>query len=712
MLTGTGETLSGYSLTGDPFSPLTYYAATSNGVYKSVDAGSSWFRASNGLDDTGSIGQIVADPTKRNRVFLGADKGIYRSSDGGNSWQGLESAPQHVTAMLVQPLRAVPEGALTPDLRLILHPAPPPPGKPGKGSKAAKKPTLPKKPPVPTETALILAGTSGGVRASVDGGENWSNRTQAANDAMASGGVPYAKLPDSTAVNTLLSFGHSAEVLAGAGPGGVYRSADLGHSWRASGPGLGTDTPINAIAVDPAHPGTVYYATEGGGVKRSRNSGSSLEALNDGLGDNQVVRDLLLQPARGDRLVAALGAPAGGVAILSGDSWSRPALTGHFVNVVVADPRDPDTLYAGLSQGGIGWSADGGQSWRILSAGLPPTAGIQALAVDPHDALRILAGSDQGLYLTTDQGDHWVRAEQGLPAGGVQSLLAESAPRHGFLASTANGIYASVDGGERWAATGALAGTAVSRLVRDLQDPRVLLAATNAGVYRSAGAGATWGPLNAGFPAAGTITAVAGAGRVGYAGGAFGPYLLSPAGPIAAGTPRPAQYFAPFGHGIAEPFLSFWRTHGGLPVFGYPRTEALRERGVLVQYFERARLEYTPAAGVRLTPLGSEFARGRGFPGIKGFKSGPLRIFIPQSRHSIAEPFLSFWLAHGGVAVFGNPISEVLNEQNEDGTGKSYVLQYFQNARLEYHPENKGTRYEIQLGLLGTQLLRQKGWLQ
>ena len=62
--------------------------------------------------------------------------------------------------------------------------------------------------------------------------------------------------------------------------------------------------------------------------------------------------------------------------------------------------------------------------------------------------------------------------------------------------------------------------------------------------------------------------------------------------------------------------------------------------------------------------------------------------------------------------MFGNPISEVLNEQNDDGTGKSYVLQYFQNARLEYHPENKGTRYEIQLGLLGTQLLRQKGWLQ
>ena len=610
VLAGTGQTLSGYSLAGDPFSPITYYVATSNGVYKSVDTGSSWFRANNGLQDTGSIGQIVADPTRRNRVFLGADRGIFRSSDGGNSWQGLGNAPQHVNAMLVQPLRAVPEGALTPDLRLILHPAPPS-TKVTKGSKATKKPSLPKKPPVPTETALILAGTSGGVQASVDGGENWGDRTQVANDALAASGTPYAKLPDSTAVNALLSFGRSAEVLAGAGPGGVYRPADLGRSWRANGPGLGTGTPIDAIAVDPAHPGTVYYATEGSGVERSRNSGGSLEAVNDGLSDNQVVHDVLIQPARGERLVAALGTPRGGVAIFSGSSWSGAALSGHFANVVIADPHDPDTLYAGMSRGGVGWSADGGQSWRILSGGLPAAASVQSLAVDSHDALRILASTDHGLYLTTDQGDHWAAAGPGLPAGSVPALLAESTPRHGFLAGTGDGIYASTDGGGSWVATGALAGVAVSKLVRDSQDPRVLLAATNAGVYRSADAGTTWLALNAGFPAAGASSAVASAGRVAYAARASGPYFLSPTGPIPVGTPRPAQYFAPFGHGIAEPFLTFWRTHGGLPVFGYPHTEALRERGVLVQYFERGRLEYTAAAGIHRGDGGTADAAGQ-----------------------------------------------------------------------------------------------------
>ena len=57
------------------------------------------------------------------------------------------------------------------------------------------------------------------------------------------------------------------------------------------------------------------------------------------------------------------------------------------------------------------------------------------------------------------------------------------------------------------------------------------------------------------------------------------------------------------------------------------------------------------------------------------------------------------------------PISEVLIEGNNDGTGRRYRLQWFENARLEYHPELAGTRYVMELGLLGLQVLEQRGWL-
>ena len=42
--------------------------------------------------------------------------------------------------------------------------------------------------------------------------------------------------------------------------------------------------------------------------------------------------------------------------------------------------------------------------------------------------------------------------------------------------------------------------------------------------------------------------------------------------------------------------------------------------------------------------------------------------------------------------------------------GKTYTVQYFERARFEYHPEHKGTPFEVQLGLLGNQVLTAPGW--
>ena len=81
------------------------------------------------------------------------------------------------------------------------------------------------------------------------------------------------------------------------------------------------------------------------------------------------------------------------------------------------------------------------------------------------------------------------------------------------------------------------------------------------------------------------------------------------------------QVFASTGHTLREPFLSFWRTAGGLEFFGAPISEAaweLTARGQQeVQYFERARLERdTSSAGtpdeVRVSDLGRALALLRG----------------------------------------------------------------------------------------------------
>src|SRR5437763_4839200 len=73
--------------------------------------------------------------------------------------------------------------------------------------------------------------------------------------------------------------------------------------------------------------------------------------------------------------------------------------------------------------------------------------------------------------------------------------------------------------------------------------------------------------------------------------------LLTPAPPAGAGevTARLAyRYFEATGHNVAEPFLAFFERYGTFSTFGQPVTEAFEEEGRLVQYFQRAGLEFWP----------------------------------------------------------------------------------------------------------------------
>ncbi len=53
---------------------------------------------------------------------------------------------------------------------------------------------------------------------------------------------------------------------------------------------------------------------------------------------------------------------------------------------------------------------------------------------------------------------------------------------------------------------------------------------------------------------------------------------------------------------------------------------------------------------------------------------------------------------HGGLAIFGYPISD---QYTENG----HTVQYFERQRFELHPEFAGTPYEVLLGLLGNKIL-------
>lgn len=178
-----------------------------------------------------------------------------------------------------------------------------------------------------------------------------------------------------------------------------------------------------------------------------------------------------------------------------------------------------------------------------------------------------------------------------------------------------------------------------------------------------------------------------------------------------ARTTSPARYFPQTRQTVGHDFLKFWNEYGGVKAFGYPIGPERMEGGVLVQPFERARMEWRPAnrgAGaphpeVGLGLIGQERAAQLrlSWPRSADTRQGK---YFPETGQEITGGFYEYWLNNGGERVFGYPISPAANMVNT-GDGKTYQTQWFQRARMELHPELPAGQ-RVVLGALGSELVR------
>lgn len=145
------------------------------------------------------------------------------------------------------------------------------------------------------------------------------------------------------------------------------------------------------------------------------------------------------------------------------------------------------------------------------------------------------------------------------------------------------------------------------------------------------------------------------------------------------------EYFDETGHVVAGEFLTAYRSvPNPVQLYGYPITDAFQDttRNLLVQYFQKTRFELDPAGPVgnrvKISPLG-EYLYTPGPLASLVVNPGACRTFQPNG-YRVCYSFLDFYERNGGQNQFGDPIS---NAEVHNGR----IVQYFQNALFEWHPE-------------------------
>ncbi len=287
-------------------------------------------------------------------------------------------------------------------------------------------------------------------------------------------------------------------------PGGVYRSDDRGAHWRlltAAADLGGTSCAQGLVVLSDA----VLVGT-GEGVARSTDGGSTWQILPLSPAPDSV--HTLVSDPRNDRVVYAAGWQARFKSLDGGLTWTwidDPASRlGEWVKAFALSPADPETLYAYAGDHSLWRSTDGGAHWG--EERVSPTGRLLesvSLLADPRDPETLYFGTDDGLWVSRNGGLSFRRLRRGLPDmsigrtafPAVTGLAADTAGR--IHLATGTGLWTSADSGLHWTAA-PLQGVHAN-VVRFLRfDPfrpgRILFTSFDT-LYASGNGGDTWSPL-------------------------------------------------------------------------------------------------------------------------------------------------------------------------------------------------------------------------
>ncbi len=173
--------------------------------------------------------------------------------------------------------------------------------------------------------------------------------------------------------------------------------------------------------------------------------------------------------------------------------WTHLGPNNPRVNALAYDPARPETLFVAAGNGVLR-TFDGGRHWRIATDWR--ITEVQDVAYDVRAQGFVYAGTAYGIWRSPDYGDTWHEAADGIPQGMTytETIEVDRTTAYRVLAGTDDGLYLSTDGARSWLRVGA-PGVEVLDLQQSRTDPEVWLAgAYRHGLYLSTDGGRSWRP--------------------------------------------------------------------------------------------------------------------------------------------------------------------------------------------------------------------------
>ncbi|HET6898148.1 MAG TPA: hypothetical protein VFK70_07365, partial [Vicinamibacteria bacterium] len=191
----------------------------------------------------------------------------------------------------------------------------------------------------------------------------------------------------------------------------LFRTEDGGQHWTAISPDLSRE--------DPGVPPTLDTATAADKPRAGRRHGVIYSIAPSRLAD----RDLWV------------GTDDGKVWRTrdEGEHWTdvTPAVLTPWskVGIIDASHFDPETAYIAVDRHRLDdfrpyvyRTHDGGRTWTAAAAGIPEGSFVNAVREDPVRRGLLYAGTERGMYVSFDDGDHWQILQQNLPVTSVRDI--------------------------------------------------------------------------------------------------------------------------------------------------------------------------------------------------------------------------------------------------------------------------------------------------